>query len=88
MQRSSFGTTTDAESAEREKVRSMTTPFADLVRKNMKADPGFADELRAVALDAIRSGDVVTGRSMLKRYFGETEAADENDSDAILIDAK
>jgi hypothetical protein len=53
----------------------MTRPFADLVRERMEIDPGFADALRAEALDAIRTGDRETGLSMLREHLGETELA-------------
>ena len=73
MRRSPSGMTIEAEDAERERVRAMTGSFDDLVRHRMSIEPGFADALRAEALDAIRTGDAETGMSMLREYFGETE---------------
>ena len=66
----------------------MTEPFDDLVREPMAAEPGFSEALRQEALDAIREGDLVTGRSMMQRYFGETGLAAGARADSALGGAK
>ena len=72
MKRSASGTTIDTESAELERVRAMTRPFSDLVRVSMAKDPGFGAALRQEALEAIQSGEIELGRSILLIYFGES----------------
>ena len=71
MQRSSSGTNTSTESAERERVRAMTVPFDDLIRASMARDPEFTAVLRQEVVDAIRSGEVELGRFMLRDWFDE-----------------
>ena len=52
----------------------MTGSFDELVRERMALDPAFAEALRTEALEAIRTGDIETGESMLRKYFGATGA--------------
>ena len=47
------------------------------LRRLEEGNPAFRDALRAEALDAIRTGDIETGRSMLRKYFGDTESLAE-----------
>ena len=49
----------------------MTVPFDDLIRASMSRDPEFSAFLRLEVLDAIRSGEVELGRSMLRDWFNE-----------------
>jgi hypothetical protein len=49
----------------------MTVPFDDLIRASMARDPEFSVVLRREVLDAIRSGEVELGRSMLRDWFNE-----------------
>ena len=88
MQRSNTGQTTDARKAELEKIRSITGSFDELVRRDLAADPKLRIALHREALDAIRSGDVATGRSILYKYFGETVPLDEHASDDAMTLAK
>ena len=49
----------------------MPVPFDDLIRASMARDPEFSAFLRLEVLDAIRSGEVELGRSMLRDWFNE-----------------
>ena len=73
MRRSSTGQIIGGGSARRvnDGKAPLTRPFRDLVLARMNADPTFRDGLRREALDCIRAGDIVTGRSMLREYFDE-----------------
>ena len=43
-----------------------TTKFNDLVQQHVKADKKFADALLREGIDAMLSGDVETGKSLLR----------------------
>jgi hypothetical protein len=49
-----------------------TKSFKDLVRKNVKADKKFAEALLREGVDAMLSGDVDTGRMILRDYIKAT----------------
>ena len=49
-----------------------TKSFSSLVRQHVKGDAKFADALRREALDAIASGDLTTGKTILRDYIKAT----------------
>jgi len=49
-----------------------TKSFKDLVRKHVKADKKFAEALLREGVDAMLSGDVDTGRMILRDYIKAT----------------
>ena len=54
----------------------MPRPFRNLVRESLAADPAFRAALRQEAIDAIRSGDAETSRTMLRDYLQEDVPAE------------
>jgi|GEM_PF-3192581 len=71
---------------ERERVQAITGSFNDIVRERMAREPGFRDALRREALECIRNGDIETGQSMLRKYFGEAEPEAEQPRPLALAD--
>jgi DNA-binding phage protein len=47
-------------------------PFKDLVQQQVKADKKFADALLREGIDAMLSGDVDTGKTILRDYIKAT----------------
>ena len=58
--------------AERRAEMARTKSFKDLVRKNVNADKKFAEALLREGVDAMLSGDVDTGRMILRDYIKAT----------------
>jgi DNA-binding phage protein len=46
--------------------------FSDLVQRNVKADKKFADALLREGVDALISGDVESGKTLLRDYIKAT----------------
>jgi DNA-binding phage protein len=46
--------------------------FSDLVQRHVKADKKFAEALLREGIDAMLSGDVETGKSLLRDYIKAT----------------
>src|SRR3979409_162854 len=49
-----------------------TKPFKDLVQARVKADKKFAEALLREGIDAMLSGDVETGKTILRDYIKAT----------------
>ena len=49
-----------------------TRSFSDLVQRHVKADKKFADALLREGVDALISGDVVFGKTLLRDYIKAT----------------
>ena len=49
-----------------------TKPFTDLVQARVKADKKFAEALLREGIDAMLSGDVDTGKTILRDYIKAT----------------
>jgi len=49
-----------------------TTSFKELVRQHVKADKKFAEALLREGVDAMLSGDVETGKTILRDYIKAT----------------
>jgi DNA-binding phage protein len=49
-----------------------TRSFSDLVQQNVRADRKFAEVLLREGVDALLSGDVESGKSMLRDYIKAT----------------
>src|SRR6266571_6306296 len=49
-----------------------TKPFKDLVQARVKADKKFAEALLREGVDAMLSGDVETGKTILRDYIKAT----------------
>ena len=47
-------------------------PFRELVQKQVKADKKFAEALLREGIDAMLSGDVDTGKTILRDYIKAT----------------
>jgi hypothetical protein len=47
----------------------LTRDFRQLVQKRIARDPGFHDTLLHEAIDTMRSGDVDTGKAILRDYI-------------------
>lgn len=45
-----------------------TTDFKELVQERVKAEPKFAEALLREGIDAMLSGDVDTGKTILREY--------------------
>ena len=58
--------------AERRQMMAKTKPFKDLVQARVKADRKFADALLREGIDAMLSGDVETGKIILRDYIKAT----------------
>ena len=61
-----------AGSAERRRMMARTKPFRDLVQARVKADKKFAEALLREGIDAMLSGDVETGKTILRDYIKAT----------------
>ena len=61
---------TSADGAERRMARSKS--FKDLVQKQVKDDKKFAEALLREGVDAMLSGDVDTGKTILRDYIKAT----------------
>jgi hypothetical protein len=51
---------------------SLTRDFRELVQKRIASDPGFRDALLREGIDTMLSGDVDTGKSILRDYIKAT----------------
>ena len=49
-----------------------TKSFSDLVQKNVRADKKFAEALLREGVDALISGDVESGKTLLRDYIKAT----------------
>jgi DNA-binding phage protein len=54
-----------------------TTPFRDLVHQHIKSDKKFAEALLREGVDAMLSGDVDTGKTILRDYIKATVGFEE-----------
>jgi len=59
-------------SAERSWMVTKTKPFKDLVQARVKTDKKFAEALLREGIDAMLSGDVETGKTILRDYIKAT----------------
>ena len=50
----------------------LTRSFAELVQRNAAADPDFAEALLREGIDSMLSGDVDTGKAILRDYIKAT----------------
>jgi len=50
----------------------LTRDFKDLVKRRVERDPKFRDALLKEAIDTMLSGDVATGRAVLRDYINAT----------------
>ena len=60
------------DSAERSKEMAGTRSFKDLVQRHVKTDKKFAEALLREGVDAMLSGDVDTGKTILRDYIKAT----------------
>lgn len=51
---------------------SLTRPFIEIVKDRIKREPAFRDALLAEAVDCFLTGDVQTGKAMLRNYINAT----------------
>jgi len=58
--------------AERRREIARTKSFKDLVQKHVKGDKKFAEALLREGVDAMLSGDVDTGKTILRDYIKAT----------------
>src|SRR6202521_5643649 len=61
-----------AGSAERRRTMAKTKPFTDLVQARVKADKKVAEALLREGIDAMLSGDVDAGKTILRDYIKAT----------------
>lgn len=50
----------------------LTRNFRDLMQRRIAADPGFGEALLREGIDALLSGDVDTGKAVLRDYIKAT----------------
>src|SRR5882672_6284493 len=70
-----FGRTTSkasAAGAERRRKMARTKSFKDLVQQHVKGEKKFAEALLREGVDAMLSGDVDTGKTILRDYIKAT----------------
>ena len=75
MQPMSIGGTTrraSVDDAERRREMARTKSFKELVQKHVKGDKKFAEALLREGVDAMLSGDVDTGKTILRDYIKAT----------------
>jgi hypothetical protein len=56
----------------------LTRDFRDTIRERAQREPAFRQSLLHEGLQLINSGDVATGRAMLRNYIGNSEEAVES----------
>src|SRR6202171_2457757 len=61
-----------AGSAKRRRMMARTKPFSELVQARVKTDKKFAEALLREGIDAMLSGDVDTGKTILRDYIKAT----------------
>src|SRR5467141_284944 len=61
-----------ADEAERRRAMARTKSFKELVQGRVKADKKFAEALLREGVDAMLSGDVDTGKTILRDYIKAT----------------
>ena len=73
------GTTSGASAgaAERRRAMAKTKSFKELVQRRVKADKKFAEALLREGIDAMLSGDVDTGKAILRDYIKATVGFEE-----------
>jgi putative addiction module killer protein len=62
----------NADSAERRRTMAKAKPFRELVQGRVKTDKKFAEALLREGIDAMLSGDVDTGKTILRDYIKAT----------------
>jgi hypothetical protein len=63
--------------------RPKTKSFHDLVQQNVKRDATFAQALLREGIDAMLSGDLDTGRAVVRDYFEATSTRHEADRSSV-----
>jgi hypothetical protein len=62
----------NADSAEQRRTMAKAKPFKELVQGRVKTDKKFAEALLREGIDAMLSGDVDTGKTILRDYIKAT----------------
>ena len=62
----------ERKSQDREDAITLTPEFKALVKTRVERDPGFRDALLKEAIDSMLSGDVATGKAVLRDYINAT----------------